>query len=346
MTTSERVRRWCVAWALLVVGCAGGGAEPYALEAAGGEGGEAPAAPRAEGEASVEAEGALPAGADRRDEVHLRGEAFYPEGIAVARNGALFVGSYANGAIDRVPPGGERALPFIAPTPGTSAAGLLVDDEREALWACINDAAGVAPGVVKRYRLKTGQPDGAFPLAGGALCNDLALDAAGNLYVTESAIKTIFRLRPGGAALEPWSVSEAFGGGAITLNGIAFDGGSNLYTVKYMTHELYRVPIGPGGAAGEPVRIEVEPPIEFPDGIKAIDATTFVVAENDVGKVSLVKVSGDKAQKTVLANGLAEPTTLALVGPNVWVVEGQLSFFFGAPGSPTLPFRLRRFFLP
>ncbi len=346
MTTSVTARRW-VLCAALAAGCAEGPAvEPFAAPGAGpggGEGAGAPAGPG--GEASAEAQGANKP--DRRDEVHLRGETFFPEGVAAARDGTLFVGSYATGAIDRVPPGAEAARPFVAAAPGVAALGLLVDDEAGALWACMNDAAGAAPSRVKRYELKTGREAGSFALPGGAAgANDLALDAAGNLYVTDSFAQVIFRLPAGGSAFEPWAAGGAFGGADITLNGIAFDGASSLYVVKYLTHELYRVPIGPGGEAGEPVRIEVEPPIEFPDGIKALDATTFVVAENDVGKLSVVKVAGDRAAKTVLANGLAEPTTLAIVGPNVWVAEGQLSFFFGAPGAPTLPFRLRRFFLP
>lgn len=348
MTTNVMTGRWFLVWAALAAGCAGG---PGAVEgvvidgsASAEASGEATKGPEGEGAAASEAFGG--SGQDKRAEVHLRGESFYPEGVAASKNGTLYVGSYSTGAIDRVPPGSDRALPFIPAPVGLSAAGLLVDDATDSLWACMNDAAGAKPGVVKRYDLKTGKETGSFAAPAGTIVNDMALDAAGNLYVTESTIKTIFRLRPGGSALEAWAQSEAFGGGDITLNGIAFDGKSSLYTVKYMTHELYRVPIGQNGAAGEPVRIEVVPPVEFPDGIKAVDDKTFVVAENDVGKLSLVKVSGKQATKTVIASKLAEPTTLAVVGPNVWVVEGQLSFFFGLPGAPTLPFRLRRFFLP
>ncbi|HEU4407146.1 MAG TPA: hypothetical protein VFS43_17890 [Polyangiaceae bacterium] len=347
--TNVTTRRWVLVGAALAAGCAGG-PEPAggrvidgAPEAAGDE------AAGDEGAVASEAAPALPGWGllDKRDEVHLRGEDFFPEGVTASKNGTLYVGSYSTGAIDRVLPGSDRAQPFIPAPAGLSAVGLLADDATGSLWACMNDAAGAAPGFIKRYDLKTGRETGSFALPqGSTVVNDMALDAAGNLYATETVQHVIFRLRPGASALEVWAESDAFGGADFTLNGIAFDGASNLYTVKYLTHELYRVPIGPGGAAGEPVRIEVVPPIEFPDGIKAIDATTFAVAENDVGKVSIVKVSGDRAEKTVLANGLAEPTTLAIVGPNVWVAEGQLSFFFGAPGAPTLPFKLRRFFLP
>ena len=42
---------------------------------------------------------------------------------------------------------------------------------------------------------------------------------------------------------------------------------------------------------------------------------------------------------------LAEPTTAAIHDSNAWVVEGQLSYDFGVPGNPTLPFRVKRGFL-
>lgn len=147
--------------------------------------------------------------------------------------------------------------------------------------------------------------------------------------------------------MEPWAQDAAFGGNGaeITLNGIAFDGGSNLYTVKYNTGELFRIAIEADGSAGAVTPIAVDPPLVWADGLKALDDAALLVVENDAGRVSLVDLSGDQGAKTVLANELAEPTTAAVLGDSAWVVEGQLSFWFGYPGEPELPFRVKRVFL-
>ena len=89
----------------------------------------------------------------------------------------------------------------------------------------------------------------------------------------------------------------------------------------------------------------VDPPLVWTDGLKALDATTLVVVENDAGNVSKVTLSGTNGTKTILANKLAEPTTSAIHGGSAWVVEGQLSYYFGVPGAPTLPFHVTRVFL-
>jgi hypothetical protein len=154
-------------------------------------------------------------------------------------------------------------------------------------------------------------------------------------------------LPAGGAEMSPWITDPAFGGapGEITLNGITYDGQSSIYTVKYSTGELFRIPIEAGGGPGAVTPIVVTPPIVWADGLKALDASTLLVIENDAGRASVVTLSGAEGAKTVLANKLAEPTTAAVHGDSAWVVEGQLSFYFGFPGEPTLPFGVRRVFL-
>jgi len=284
---------------------------------------------------------------DTRTQIVIPGETFYPEGIAVAADGTFFIGSFSSGAIARVPPGAPQAEPFLGPMSGAVVAGMIVDDATGSLWACTLDPMLTAEAAVKRFDVETGEETGSYPLAGGTLCNDLALDAEGNLYATDSLNRTIYVLPAGGAAVEPWIQDDVFGGnaGEITLNGIAFDGGSSLYTVKYNTGELFRIDIEADGTAGAITPIAVDPPLAWADGLKVLDADTLLVVENDVGRVSRVDLSGAEGTRTVLANQLAEPTTAAIHGDSAWVVEGQLSFYFGFPGEPTLPFRVRRVYL-
>ena len=62
----------------------------------------------------------------------IPGERFFPEGIAAAPDGRLFVGSLATGAIVVRSPGEATTKPFIAPgTAGLKGAvGLAVDAKR------------------------------------------------------------------------------------------------------------------------------------------------------------------------------------------------------------------------
>jgi sugar lactone lactonase YvrE len=280
---------------------------------------------------------------DTRKQLVLPGETFFPEGIAVAADGTFFVGSFSSGQIVRVPPGARRAVPFLGPMSGAVAAGMIVDAATGALWACAIDPLFTAPAVVKRFDIATATETGSYAFP-GIVCNDMALDGEGNLYATDSLNKTIFVLPEGTEAVVPWIQDDAFGGnpGEFSLNGIAFDGASNLYTVKYNTGELFRIAIEADGTAGAITPIAVNPPLAFADGLKVLDADTLLVVENDVGKLSRVKLSGAQGTKTVIADQLAEPTTAAIYGHSAWVVEGQLSFYFGFPGEPTLPFRVKR----
>ena len=289
--------------------------------------------------------------ADPRTELQLPGPSFFPEGIAAAKDGSFYVGGLGTGAIVRFAPGAINADPFVAPRAAFGVYGLALDEAHGVLWACTYDdmLPPAQPAHLKAYALGTGAEKATYALPGeSGFCNDLTLDEKGNVYATDSFASTIVKLAAGGAQLETWRASAAFvaGEGETILNGITYDGRDRLYVVKYVTSQLFSVPILADGSAGEPELIAVEPPIEHPDGLEMVDGKTLVVVENDVGQVSTVKLSSKGGKKSVLANGLLQPTTAALHGSSAWVVEGQLSYLFGAPGSPSLPFRVRRAALP
>jgi hypothetical protein len=73
---------------------------------------------------------------DARAEVQLPGPAFYPEGIAAASDGALYVGSIGTGAIGRFAPGAIDSEPFLASRAAFGVYGMAVDEANNLLWAC------------------------------------------------------------------------------------------------------------------------------------------------------------------------------------------------------------------
>lgn len=282
-------------------------------------------------------------------EIPLFGETFFPEGIAAAADGTLYVGSLGTGAVVRVAPGSPKPEPFIAAgTDSFGAVGLHLDEASATLWLCSVDLnMFTLPSKVKSYDLTTGQETGSYEFPVGGLCNDLTMDGQGNVYATDSFLSAVRRLPVGGTALEEWSVDPLFvvPPGTFGLNGIVWDG-MDLFVVNLSAGNLYQVPINGDGSAGVAVDITLDKPLGAPDGIEALAPGSLLVMDNSGGAVKQAIVSGDIAAVTTLANGLDTPATGAVVDGDLWVTESQVDHLTGAdPTPPSLPFLLKRVYL-
>src|SRR5262245_56454852 len=143
--------------------------------------------------------------ADDLKSVALSGDRAYPESIAAASDGTLYVSSLASGGISRIKSGSATAEEWIKPGAfdSRSTFGVLVDDKAGLLWVCSNDVSALGvPGPssatgshVKGFDLTSGEGkvSVAFP-ASPAICNDMALAADGSLFVTNSLAPQILRL--------------------------------------------------------------------------------------------------------------------------------------------------------
>jgi sugar lactone lactonase YvrE len=282
----------------------------------------------------------------RASSIALPGPDYYPEGIAAGPAGALYVGSVGTGAIVRVPPASSSPRPFLPGRPAFGVYGLAVDAPRGLLWACTYDELLVPeqPARLEAYRLATAQQVASLALPGtDGFCNDVIVDRRGNVYATDSFANTVVRLECGASDLSTWASSPLFDAApySITLNGLVLDGsGSSLFVVRYDTGVLFSIPILPDGSAGDPQMVAVDPPLELPDGIELVQEDQLLVVEG-VGRVSVVRMGPTGGSKTVLADGLLEPTTAALWAGSAWVSEGQASQLFGDE-MPVLPFRVVR----
>src|SRR3954471_22874762 len=72
-------------------------------------------------------------------ELSLPGPAFFPESITAAPGGALFVSSLVTGEIVRFPRGSSKPRTFVAENVNVGTAGVMVDPDRNVLWACAVD---------------------------------------------------------------------------------------------------------------------------------------------------------------------------------------------------------------
>jgi hypothetical protein len=272
----------------------------------------------------------------------LPGNAYYPESLSASADGTLFVGSLAGGQVVAFDDRATEPRPVVGAASGvTGVAGVLVHGDE--LFVCSIDTTFQKPTEVRSFALD-GTPHHSYALGAGRFCNDMAFDAAGTLYVTDSFSGTVLRLPSGGSALEPWLTDAALAPaqqGAFGLDGIVATDGA-LYLTKLDTGDLYRVAIGADGRAGAVTRIAVSPALTSPDGMRLVDAHTLLVVEN-TGALLRVALSGDTATATALAEGLDQPTSVVVARGSTWVSQGQLGRLFAQPPQPPhLPFSVVR----
>ncbi|MBJ6759598.1 hypothetical protein JGU66_02410 [Myxococcaceae bacterium JPH2] len=281
------------------------------------------------------------------ERLHIPVPDFFPEGIAHANDGTFFVGSYADGRVMRQRPGASWMEPFLAPT-GRAVAGMKVHDATHTLWLCDLDLSQATPDQLRAYDSRTGAARGAWAFPAGGLCNDLTLDSQGTVYVTDSFLGVVRRLKPNGKTLETWASDPArfmAPPGVPGLNGIAWADGA-VYVVKYDSGDLFRVDVRPDGNAGAITAITPNAPIGYPDGIVFQSPGVLLVVDNDNGRFLKLNLSGDSAAVTVLATGFDNPTTVALHDGDAFVVQSQFDHFFGVDVTPPdMPFAVKRVWL-
>jgi sugar lactone lactonase YvrE len=287
--------------------------------------------------------------------IEITPERFFPEGVTVDKNGNFYIGSMELGVIYRATANGGTAEPFIEPDTDNdlvSVIGVFADDANDMLWVCSSDAgnspqAGDAPAAIKAFSLPDGEFVASYALpefSGEALpmdatngvtgfCNDMTMDAAGNLYATDSWYPRILRLPAGGTALEEWVVSSVFPQDQWHLNGIDIDqSNGTLYVVENHPGALYSIPIEADGTAGTVTEVTTSRALLSPDGLKVIAPNLLVTAEgaNEGGGVAYIRMTGSDGEVEEVIKGFDQVATLALYQASAWVVENQGDHFWGA----------------
>src|SRR5712671_387963 len=149
----------------------------------------------------------VPAATQQIESIPVPGKKAFPESITSTSDGALFVGRLGDGGIVRVQPRTAASTVFVQPGAAGSRSilGVFADEASGTLWACSNDLSalgGPATGsdtgsALKGFDLKTGAAKRSVSLEPDSFCNDIAVDAGGAVYVTDSAHPTVLRLPAG-----------------------------------------------------------------------------------------------------------------------------------------------------
>ena len=272
----------------------------------------------------------------------LPGSTVFPEGIAYEqRTQRVFVSSTTNGTVFAGHSSDDALTTFLAPGGDgrTTAIGLDIDDDGHLF------VAGGGTGFVFVYDASSGAL--LAKLSGGSsptFINDIAVDASGVAYITDSMSPVIYRVVPNGAGgytLERWlplAGTPIVYQAGFNLNGIVVSANNRyLYTIQSNTGRLFRIDI----ATKEIVQLDTGG-ATFPagDGLW-LHGSSLYVLQNQQELITELRLQQNQAQATVV-NQMTDPsfmfpTSLVIARGRFLVVNSQ--FDRRGPGlTPVLPF--------
>lgn len=281
----------------------------------------------------------------------------YPESFTYSASQDLFLlGSVTQGLVAQLDKAGHYT-PFISDDRLVSTVGLLVDDASDTLWVTNSDpGAGLRTdpatqgklAAIATYDANSGAPKAYYDLgslsAGSHFANDVALDAAGNAYVTDSFAPLIYRIDTKGEA-SIFARSPLFlAGEGFNLNGIAWHEDGFLLVGKYNSGELFRVSIT------DPTDIA---PVSLPealvgaDGIRLIDGEHLLVVQNLAANRTVELTSSDGWHSATISRAIASdrsmPTAAVIAGDDIYVLNSRLDTLFDPQAAKVGDYLLQQF---
>jgi hypothetical protein len=215
--------------------------------------------------------------------------------------------------------------------------GLVVDEDRGALWAATSMAPGVAgytpaqDGLagLAEFDLATGQLRRVARLPAdprARVIGDLALAPDGSLFATDSIDGALWRLAPGGRDLERFLASEEF----LSLQGLAFSAdGKNLFVADHL-NGLLRVNL-----AQRTVRRVEQPPNTTLIGLDALVAAPngdLIAVQNGLRPVRVLRLVVDDAGASLVDVKVLESAHLAMAEPALGCIADGAFVFIGNAG--------------
>jgi len=326
--------------------------------------GPAPTAARAPGSPAAPSSGAPftpspdvvfpPSGFGAAEVAAKVGDPGAPDGVAVDEDGRLYVatnnstvrGGAGPSKVIRYGPSGKVDRQFtVEGQDSTRTAGLTgivvapdgqllvldsaparvlridLDRGRQTTYAPLPDLQACAPAAAADG-CEPGPDDRPRPRA-------LTRDPAGNLFVTDSGQRVIWRIPPGGEAA-PWYVfADDMAGSGPT--GVALDGAGDVLVVTSMAVQgsngagvVQRIDVRPDGTAGRRTTVASTDPLSGPVGLSTTPGGGIVVALTAANELLLLGPDGaERARLT--ADQVAEQAGVPLDGPTgVAVHDGSV----------------------
>lgn len=265
-----------------------------------------------------------------------------PEGIACDPiSGAVYVGSIVHRKIVRVDGTTPRDLVPRARDDLGGVLGMTVDQPRRCLWAAHNPlgpadrAAGGRSGIAA-FDLDTGDRRASATLDGEHLLNDVTLTPAGDVFVTDSTLGAVWRLRGAAGSLEPVVPRGTF----VYPNGLAWideaaalfvaDAGG-LHILDPATGQRRRPARGPA------------PTLAGVDGLQRVGDTLVAVQTDRVVRWRLDPALAIADESVLLARhpAFAIPTTGCALGDRYFIIANSHVTELDDSGKPKDPTKLR-----
>jgi sugar lactone lactonase YvrE len=249
----------------------------------------------------------------------------FAESLAADRHGNLYAAvtnwDTLSGQVIRITPDGHQS-PFGEALQDGMVTGLAFDQKGDLYVGFASFDPEVAQGV---FRVDAhGAPTQILSLGWDSFPNGLAFHA-GYLYVSDSTLGAVWRVRPGDVVspATPWLEDPLLAPeSSLGANGLAFRG-NDLYIAVYDSGRIVRVPVTPQGTPGD---LEVVPGGEQP-ALAEVDGIAFDVRGN------LYATTNTNAVLRLTPQGTLE----SLVDPS-WLDYPTMPVFGTAPQARTTLF--------
>lgn len=274
-------------------------------------------------------------------EIELPDGFMYPNGITAAPDGTLFVGSVTSGdivAIDARESEPVARVVFRETPDRFAGTALRFDPLTNLLWVASPDFLGheVDGKRVRRpHRIAVVDPSRgnvlwSAAMPDGGFGNDIALDGKGGVFVTDSFRDEIWHLSGPGSSFRSITDDPAFEPGDLGPAGITPLAESELVVGLFSAGELFRVDLSADENEAVVKRLELERPVENPDGLAVGPDGRLLVLEGAVESGNGKLLSVDLTQTApldvdVLADGIASPLNLSVLPDGrIAVTEGKI----------------------
>jgi sugar lactone lactonase YvrE len=258
---------------------------------------------------------------------------FQPEGIAIGKGGAFWVGSIPTGAIYRGDIKSGTGTVINDGAAGRSSVGVELHHNR--LFV-----AGGMTGKGFVYNARTGALLATHTLTTSTptFVNDVVV-ARGGAYFTDSQRPFLYRVNRSGVTVIPLSGDISYQAG-FNANGIdKTRNGKVLVIVQSNTGKVFRV----NPRTGQTSEIALSEPVVNGDGI-LLDGRTLYVVQNRDNKVAVVRLSRGLASGDVVAHitdpDFDVPTTIDEFGNRLYAVNAR---FRPTPPPPDFDYWLAQF---
>jgi hypothetical protein len=262
-----------------------------------------------------------------------------PENIALEPDGSADLTFAYTGEIARVDRTGRVRTIARIPVPGDGDVpgdhhkiflGGIVRAADGALYVAVSTGTSGGTGV---YRVRPGAaPVRIAALPADGFLNGLAADwRAGRLYVADSAHPVIWSVPARGGAPAEWATGDALTPvGGFGANGVKVHGAA-VWVSNIGAGTLIRIPVERDGASGA-AHLVAENLGPIDDFAFTGGGRTVLAAVNQENKVVMIDRTGRAKEVLTAADGLDNPTSVAVRGRDVYVTDGA---YFGG-GDPNL----------